>query len=135
MKLAVTIFAISTLLGCSQQNAQSSLTAPSPVPSSDLQAPADRPLANVWAVVVDQTGVCIAGATVQIVRGPAVGQIITQTGPCDAWWYDDGIFFKGLTPGLEITLRASAPGYAPQEKTIVPSPGSQMTVVFAPSRQ
>jgi hypothetical protein len=85
-------------------------------------------------MVVDETGVCIVGATVQVVSGQGLGQTITQTTPCDAWAYDGGVVFRDLTPGAEMTLRASAPGYATQEKTVVPSLGPQMAVLFAPSR-
>jgi hypothetical protein len=85
-------------------------------------------------MVVDEAGVCIVGATVQVVRGQSLGQSITQTTPCDAWAYDGGVVFKDLTPGVEMTLRASASGYAAQETTVVPSSGPQMAVLFTPSR-
>jgi hypothetical protein len=29
---------------------------------------------------------------------------------CDVWWVN-GAFFTGLTVGVEMTVRASAPGY------------------------
>jgi len=85
-------------------------------------------------MVVDESGVCIVGATVQVVNGQGVGQSNTQVTPCDAWSYDGGVMFRDLTPDVEMTLRASAPGYAAQEKTVVPSLGGQMAVLFVPSR-
>jgi hypothetical protein len=85
-------------------------------------------------MVVDEAGVCIVGATVQVVRGQGLGQSITQTRPCDAWAYDGGVVFSDLTPGVEMTLRASAAGYAAQERHVVPSSGAQMAVLFATSR-
>jgi hypothetical protein len=85
-------------------------------------------------MVVDESGVCIVGATVQVVRGQGVGQSVKQTTPCDAWAYDGGFVFRDLTPGVEMTLRASASGYAEQEKIVAPSSGPQMAVLFAPSR-
>ena len=97
-------------------------------------APAASSLAFLWTMVVDPTGVCIVGATVEVVRGQGLGQTITQTTPCDAWAYDGGVLFKDLTPGVEMTLRASASGYASQERTVVPSSGPQMALLFALSR-
>ena len=52
-------------------------------------------------MVVDEGGACIAGATVQVVSGQAVGQSTTQITPCDAWSYGGGVTFHGLTPGVE----------------------------------
>jgi hypothetical protein len=88
----------------------------------------------LWGMVVDETGVCIAGATVQVVSGERPGQIITQTTPCDAWAYDGGFVLTGLTAGVEVTLRASAPGYAEQERTFVPTSWPLMAVLLTPSR-
>ncbi len=85
-------------------------------------------------MVVDETGVCIAGATVQVVRGERLGATLTQTTPCDAWAYDGGFVLTDLTTGVEVTLRASAPGYAEQEKTFIPTSGPQMAVFLTPLR-
>jgi hypothetical protein len=82
--------------------------------------------------VVAQSGVCIYGATVEVVRGQAAGQKMTQETPCDAWGYGGGFVFKGLRPGVPMTIRASAPGYVDLEKTITPTLGPQMAVLFAP---
>ena len=139
MKFALIIFVSLTLLGCSQQGAQSFLpTAPGPPTPTSSPVPVPAPPAGsltfLWGMVVDESGVCIVGATVQVVHGQGVGQSITQVTPCDAWSYDGGVMFRDLTPDVEMTLRASAPGYAAQEKTVVPSLGGQMAVLFVPSR-
>ena len=84
-------------------------------------------------VVVDSTGACIPGATVQVVGGPGIGQTVTQSTSCSAWGPDDNMVFKGLTPNAELTLRASASGYLPQEKKVVASEGAR-TVEFEPAR-
>lgn len=127
MKFVLTILAILTLVGCSQENAQRLPTAPGPsVPS----APTTGSLTFVWAKVVDATGACIVGATVEVVRGQGLGQNITQSTLCDAWSFDGGATFKDLTPGVEMTLRASASGHAAQEKTVVPSLGPQQAILF-----
>jgi hypothetical protein len=43
-------------------------------------------------MVVEESGVCIVGATVHVVREQGLGQHITQSTPCDAWAYDGGPF-------------------------------------------
>jgi hypothetical protein len=91
-------------------------------------------LTSLWGMVVDETGVCIVGATALVVHGQGLGQSVEQTTPCDAWAYDGGFVFKHLTPGVEMTLRVSAPGFIEQERTVVPSLGPQTAVLFAPSR-
>ena len=130
MRIALTILSTMTLLGCSQEDVQVLPTSPVPVPPVQ---PASS-LAWLWGMVVDESGVCIPGATATVVRGQGLGQSIKQTTPCNAWAYDGGFVFKDLTPGVEMTLRVSAGGYAVEEKTVLPSSGPQMAVVFAPSR-
>jgi uncharacterized protein (DUF39 family) len=85
-------------------------------------------------MVVEDSGICIDDAAIQVIAGQAVGQIGTQREKCDAWSYSGGVIFRDLTPGVAITLRASASGYAPQEKTVVPTLGPQTAVIFTPSR-
>jgi hypothetical protein len=130
MKFAVTLLLTLTLFGCSKEIAQQLPTAPGPpVPT----APTAGSSASLWGMVVNGSGVCIVGATVEVVRGQGLGQSITQATPCDAWAYDGGVVFRDLTPGVEMTLRASASGYAAQEKTVVPV-GAQTAVLFEPTR-
>ena len=74
----------------------------------------------VLVKVVESSGVCILGASVRVVSGQAAGQTREQQTICDAWSYGDDIEFKDLTPGVAMTVRASAPGYVPKEATLVP---------------
>ena len=98
-------------------------------------SPAPSPSAWLWVMVVDHGGACIVDATLEVVRGQGpVGQSFTQQTPCGAWDYDGGVVFKNLTPGVEMTLRAWAPGYVAQEKTLIPSLGPQMAVLLTPSK-
>jgi hypothetical protein len=83
-------------------------------------------------MVVDESGVCIPGATIQVVAGQAVGEPITQETPCSVWDYSGGVEYQNLTAGVPMTLRATAPGYAVDEKTITPFNGPQTAYVFAP---
>jgi len=71
-------------------------------------------------MAVDKDGGCITGATFTVVSGQSyVGEVITQQTPCAVWDYGDiGIRLKGLTPGVAMTLRASAAGYSTVEKTV-----------------
>ena len=131
MRITRTVLSTLTLLGCSQESVQRLPTSPDP-----LVDPPVRPatsLTFLWGMVVHQSGVCIDGATATVVRGQGLGRSITQTTPCDAWAYDGGFVFKDLTPGVEMTLRVAAFGYAEEERTVVPSSGPQMAVIFAPS--
>ena len=105
--------------GCSADNAQRLPTAP----SSPSPPPTPNSFANVYGFVVESSGLCIDGATVQVVRKQASSQSITQITPCDAWSYGGGFTFENLTPGVEVTIRASATGYVTKEMTVFPSPG------------
>jgi FG-GAP-like repeat len=88
--------------------------------------PTPRP-ASLFGAVVDPGFVCIPDAMVEVVRGQAQGQRMTQRTPCDL--YDvPGFAFSGLSPGVEMTLRASAPGWSTEEKTFVPHSGLQPQV-------
>ena len=133
MKFALITFVTLVLFACSP----SAPTGPRAVPPVSPQAPPPQAPASrawLWGMVVDEGGACIAGATVQVVAGQAVGQSLTQMTPCDAWAYDGGVVFQDLTPGVEMTLRASASGYAAQEKRVIPSLGGQMAILFTPAR-
>ena len=74
-------------------------------------------------MVVEPTGVCIEGASVEVVAGERAGLRATQETPCSAWGYSGGVELGGLTPGVELTLRATAPGWTTQEKTFFPRSG------------
>jgi hypothetical protein len=71
-------------------------------------------------MVAESTGICILGAKVDVIAGQAVGQTAAQDHACNIWDIG-GIEFKKLTPGTELTVRASAPGYATREMTVVPT--------------
>ena len=126
MRLALIILATVTLVGCSDG------TAPPAAPTMPV---APTPSAWIVAMVAEDGGLCIQGATVEVVAGQAPGRSETQTEPCDVW-DAGGVTFQELVPGVELTLRASAPGYVAQEKVVVPRSGPQTAVIFTltPSR-
>ena len=60
-----------------------------PTPRSP-QSPPPTPTSTsgyLWGQVVDESGLCLRGAMVEIVEGPGVGQKSGQPDQCDAWAY------------------------------------------------
>jgi|RhiMetdeSRZDD1v2_1073273.scaffolds.fasta_scaffold2485797_1 hypothetical protein len=127
MKLAAIVLAVFTLSACAGDTGPHAPPAPNEIVSTPF--PAAR--AFLWGMIVEDSGVCIEGATVRVVRGQRAGESMTQTTPCDAWSFG-GFTFRDLTPGVEMTLRASAPGYADEEQTVRPSSGPQQAMLFTP---
>jgi hypothetical protein len=123
MKFAVTVLAMLALVGCSRE--QRLPTAPGPPASPATPTPSS--VASLWLMVIGDSGGCVVGATVQVIRGQRLGQSLTQIEPCGYWDYGGGIVLTDLTPAVELTLRASAPGYAVQENTFLPEPSSTPT--------
>ena len=122
MRYARVIIAALALWGCSVENAPSS--------------PGTRdPAASRWGMVIDGSGVCIADATVRVVGGQGLGRTAGQQAPCGAWDYGGGFVLAGLTPGVAMTLRVSAPGYAARDTTVVPALGPQTALLITPSRE
>jgi len=93
-------------------------------------APGSAGEGSLWVMVFGDSGACIAGAKVEVVDGQRLGQSIQQTEPCSVWWpFYGGVLFEGLTPGVEMTIRASAWGYVAQEKTVLPGFGDAAQAV------
>ena len=118
MRLAMIALAALILGACS----------PDPVISGPTPPPADPAPAThgwIWAMAVGKDGGCIPGATFTVVSGQShVGEVITQQTPCAVWDYGDvGLVLRGLTPGVAMTLRASAAGYLTVERTVVARSG------------
>jgi hypothetical protein len=93
------------------------------------------PTVMVLGFVVDSAGRCVEGASVQVVRGQRVGTTVAQTTPCNAWDLTGGFVFRPLAPGVELTLRVSAPGYVASEVTVVPQRGPQSPMSFVLARE
>lgn len=81
MRFGLIVLMTLMALGCSPEDARRLPT----TPGSPSPTPAPNSLGNVTGAVVDSGGLCIDGATVQIVRGQASSQSITQRAPCDPW--------------------------------------------------
>lgn len=129
MRGRLAILTTVALMGCS-----SDTHSPAPMPSA-RPAPPSSGEALVWGLVVDESGVCVAGATARVVRGQRLGEVVSQETPCDAWDYSGGFMFRNVAPGVEMTIRASAPGYVDEERSITPSSGLQTSYLFPMSRR
>jgi hypothetical protein len=82
-------------------------------------------------MVLAAEGACIDWATVRVVGGQAIGESRTQDDfGCNAWSYNGGVWFRGLTQGAPMTLRASAAGYADREVTVTPHLGGQVATLI-----
>lgn len=129
MRFALIPIATLTLFGCSGQP-QRSPTAPDR--SLEITSPEPRSVSGFVSVVVlerNGSGACILDARVEIVRGQGVGRSVTQTAQCSYWDPDDKAEFNGLIMGEELTLRASAEGYATMEITTLPMRSGSALVV------
>ena len=82
-------------------------------------------------MVVEESGVCIEDATVELANEQGRIQSTQQLTPCDAWAYGSvGAMFVGLPSGAAVTVRGSAPGYETREKTVIPSSGGQTATIL-----
>lgn len=131
MKLGLSFLAAVTLLGCSEDSAQRLPTAPGSTSQvGSLPVPTPTSPTSVWVMVVGDGGGCINDATVAVVGGQRAGLSVVQTTPCSVWDPYGGVVISDLSPGVEMTLRASAPGYAAGEQTVTPTRGQQMGLVM-----
>ena len=126
MRFASVMCLTLSILGCSERSTpRSPMVPPPPVNPSPPQPPPQPPpppsnRVTLWGIVVDPGGGCIEGATVEVMAGPVlVGQKAMQTLPCDLVRGTGGFWFEeGAPVAIELTLRASAPGYVSREQTI-----------------
>jgi hypothetical protein len=135
MKRTLTVLAALALLACSQESALLVPTAPidAPLPPSQPPPPAANQRTFVWAIAVDESGGCVENASIEVIRGQLAGQRREVAPPCGYWDYGGGALFSDLIPGVEMTLRLTAPGCKPQEKKVLPFVGPQTAFVFSPA--
>ena len=93
-------------------------------------APPTSPYPLLWVMVIDASGGCIEGATIQIVRAGDASDPIPQSTPCSVWDVDGGLLLTDLPRDEELTLRGAAPGYAPREMRFLPVSGGSFGAVF-----
>jgi hypothetical protein len=103
-------------LGCGDATAPA---LESPPPPSTPTPPPPTPMTGfIWGQVLDKSGLCIRGGMVEIVAGPGTGRKTGQPDDCGAWDYT-GFEFSDLPYRATVTLRASAPGFSPQDREVV----------------
>ena len=122
MKYARSIVAALTLCACSGETAPSLPLAP------DASA-------SLWGMVIGPSGACIMDASIRVIGGQGLGRSIAQQAPCNVWDYGGGFVLGGLTPGVPLTLRVSAPGYVAKDTTVVPTLGPQTALLITPSSE
>jgi len=112
-------------LGCAAELNATPVPRHAPTHISLTSSSSQSGSAFVWTLVVDQSGICIAGATIYVMSGPAAGETFVQDSDCDAWSYSGGVLFGNLSAGVAMTLRASASGHGSMERTVVAEPSGQ----------
>ena len=136
MKFGVIMLVIVAVAGCSRESVPGIPTAPAaPVAAPAPPAPPTGS-ALLWVMVISETGSCIEGATIQIVRAEGAGEPIPQRTPCGAWDDDGGLLLTDLRPDVDLTLRGAASGYARREMSFrpFPMPGSYRAVFITLSK-
>jgi hypothetical protein len=142
MRYTRTLFCVFAIAGCAGEDIQrppvTKVPPVAPVTSAPTPPAPAAPRAGenapgvIWVMVVDPSGLCIDDATVQVVSGQRVGPSVVQDADCDAWGYGGGVLFEDLTPGIEMTIRATAPSGRFEEKTVMPSVGWYTATLFTP---
>ena len=111
MKFLMTTVMLLLLASCEQASPTAPFTPTPPAP------PANNVATDVVAWVYG-SGVCLPGATVEVLDGIRAGIKGTQV-DCSPLWDGGGVFFS-LPSGVTVRLRAAKEGYVSQELTIVP---------------
>ena len=128
MRFALIVVVTLILFGCSDGSRPQPLpTAPEPPPVPATPAPPAPELTFLSVVVTEHggSGACVPGATVEIVNGQGLGRRVSQNDMCSYWDPDYNATFQRLNAGEQLTLRATAAGYAAKEVTVVPVTGPQ----------
>ena len=142
MRLPALILVAVAALACSQESDPASTvrypTVPTPpAPTPPAPAPPSSPssgLTFLLGLIIEDSGACIVGASVRVLDGQRAGEIRMQETPCDVWGYSGGFEFDSLTPGVPMTLRASAPNYVDLDTTVYPTLGMQQYTELKLSR-
>ena len=125
MRYAQWMLSASLIVACAGEPSRPSPSAPSTPSAGGQGVPDPRPSAkaSLWLVVADSASQCIPGGSIRVVRGQLAGETRVQDNlPCGPWDYGMGIYLSDLEPGVEMTVTASASGYAEQSQTFYPNP-------------
>ena len=120
LKRAFILFAIAAS-ACSGD----SIPTPTPLPNTNSQSVTLSARGFVWILAVDSSGVCVDGATAEVIAGQRSGETKGQVTPCDAWSFvNGGVFWADLAPQETMTIRLSAPSRVSTDRTLTPQVGS-----------
>jgi len=119
-----------TTIGCANSPTDPAGGRPPVTPVAPGQPSVARHVAgNVYA---ERENNCPPDAAVEVVDGPKAGfRVVQDHKVCVAegnGWIS--FMIDGLPPQTPVTLRASAPGYASQDKVVVPSGVPQLFVLL-----
>lgn len=99
-------------------------------PEGSPLPPGPSPRITLRGFVVDESGVCVEGATVRIEQGQGLDQSAAQQTPCDIARQSGGFELRDLVPNLQLAIRASATGYVSRVITLIPTAGLQAALHF-----
>jgi hypothetical protein len=115
---------LTALCACTSDHLTNGVDGESPLP------PGPGPLAVIQGMIVRDDGACIDSASVRVVQGQSLDRSAAQRTPCDVSTGKGGFVLTDLTPGLPMTIRATAPGYLSLDKTITPTIPPLSLVMF-----
>ena len=124
MRRTFTILTFTAICACGSDGITTGPGGDSPLP------PGPGPLAVIAGLIVRDDGTCIDSASVRVVQGQGLDRSAAQRTPCDANTGEGGFLLTDLTPGLSMTIRATAPGYLSLDKTITPTLAGSSLVLF-----
>ena len=103
-------------------------------PAGDDSCTAAVHYGGVLGIVLTASRECIEGTTVEVVGGPVlVGQKAMQKTQCDLERFTGGFMFDDpVALGIEMTVRASAPGYVSQVRTVEIDWSELITLTLVP---
>jgi hypothetical protein len=144
MRYAPAVVIALTLIACAGRDGErppSIPTAPPPPTIPVTPATPDTPVIpdpgsgadrgpTFWGMVIDASGACIKGATVRLASANETEPGIEQDANCDVWAYGGGVQLYNLVLEVEVTLVASAPGYASREVKVIPSLTQRQAVLI-----
>ena len=132
MRLPLTVLSAMVLVGCDGYHAPP--TYPDPPAPASVPPPPTSPgpvgaASALHAMAFDEASHCIGDTAIELVSAQTVRDSKRHDANCDPW-EGGGVSFFDVTPGEEVVLRASAAGYATQQRTIVVLPDRQQWVLF-----
>ena len=122
MKRILAVGTAAVLLGCSEQRNETPI-APIVAETTPIAPVVAETTSSLWVMVIDESGRCIPEAHISVVSGTRASNTFAQKWPCSVWEYDGGVILEDLPLAGAVTVRGAAPGFGPQDSTVVPQRG------------